>query len=977
MPKGLIIFVILIILLVTSVQSVPPIDETTTTYEKSYDYSNYIFENFLFMFVTNTGILGRDLSGVFGYSYGTWYPAYSINDIKNNINGAGSKSPLYSAGIWLGGKVNDKIRVSSAEYSTEYVPGPMENYTYMPDQPEFRVYKLYSDSLETNPNSDYQNWPVEQGAPITADGKPKMNGDQMLWSVFNDADASHHRNFGSVPLGVEIQQTVYAKKEDQPYIIYEPARTLETRHIGNGNYQVFVDLAQANDFTGHDYLIELDKNEKGQLVWHIKDITTGKYCLKDQNISIGFGEGPIVDGYCIYIYPDFDTLFKSIEVISNSAGVLFSPEPGALGSAGFPTPNNADPSENQQISNSRWALHTYDNGKNGSEGTYGTYSYFNSRSCYWNSIEIKGTIFNYDYEIRFTGTNENPGIGGSMATNYKNRYSPAWVPFELWCIGKNTPDDTSDDFRMIPLVYMEEGNSIFDLNGYGSYIDENCAPGGCEHTGHPETNDPMTDQFTFLLPIDEEGHIITIPGDSMYYAFEELMHTDPSSYIRSLEQYAITYLTLINIDGGSEPPFEDQTPEMGTVFRLKTNDLPSTDKFTFTQSLDAKTVTPEAKTVTYIKYKIKNKGGNIIEDMYFSYWVDADIGSSTDDKAGCDTLNNIFFAYNASSYDYQYGSQIPILGYKILYGPVIHQIDSKAVFDGVLLNNYKNIGMSSFFKYINGTDPVDPQAVYDYMRGINGSTGQPYYYQGEPLNYMHSGDIYDRIGDLDPGSADIRMMSSCGPFTMNPGDSQFVLIKMATTFKNYNYLRDILNNEILDFEQPKLTYLTPNPIFDVGTDFTGFYINFFTNEFPAPYKLKDVDFSALSISNSITPLSSSIAAPSEKINEEHLRIEIAGAELVSLFPSDQRKFTGTYTINGKFNDGVTFEIPGIFNFFDFIPGDLNVDNQVDISDLVYFVDYSFRDGAAPKVTSTADLNEDGLIDIEDLSLMVNMIFPRN
>ena len=173
------------------------------------DNSTYIDANAILMFATNHGGYGHDLAGIFGLDVGTFYPYTDTASIRNGTN---INSPLYAGGLWLGGIVNDTIKVAVSEYVSEYVPGPMDNGTYQPDDPSFKVYKLYSDSLESNPNSDYLNWPVDQGAPVNVEGKPKMLGDQMLWAVYNDADpAQHTPNSGSTaPLKVEVQHTFWA-----------------------------------------------------------------------------------------------------------------------------------------------------------------------------------------------------------------------------------------------------------------------------------------------------------------------------------------------------------------------------------------------------------------------------------------------------------------------------------------------------------------------------------------------------------------------------------------------------------------------------------------------------------------------------------------------------------------------------------------------------------------------------------------------
>ncbi len=177
------------------------------------DYTSYINANRILMFVSNRGVYARDVAFVFGRDEGFYFPYTSIADIENGTN---DHTLLYAAGIWLGGMVHDSVRVTVAEYSTEFVPGPMSSGTFLPDNPSFRVYKLYADSLASNPNQDYIDWPYDQGAPWKLDAGgdtiPDMRGSQMTWSVFNDADPSQHNSWAgkTPPLGIEVQQTTFA-----------------------------------------------------------------------------------------------------------------------------------------------------------------------------------------------------------------------------------------------------------------------------------------------------------------------------------------------------------------------------------------------------------------------------------------------------------------------------------------------------------------------------------------------------------------------------------------------------------------------------------------------------------------------------------------------------------------------------------------------------------------------------------------------
>ncbi|MDH4158056.1 MAG: hypothetical protein OEW00_12360, partial [candidate division Zixibacteria bacterium] len=184
------------------------------------DNASFIDANLIYMFVTNHGNFARDLAGVFGNDYGTYYPYAGTEDI---LSGANIRSPLYAGGLWIGaldsaaratGTEVEAIRIIVSEYSDEYVPGPIDtiNDTAFADNRDFRVYKIYRDSLEGNPNQDYLDWPVDQGAPVDDEGKPALVGDHMCWAVFNDMDPDQHDNRSgeTLPLGIEVRQTTFA-----------------------------------------------------------------------------------------------------------------------------------------------------------------------------------------------------------------------------------------------------------------------------------------------------------------------------------------------------------------------------------------------------------------------------------------------------------------------------------------------------------------------------------------------------------------------------------------------------------------------------------------------------------------------------------------------------------------------------------------------------------------------------------------------
>ena len=120
--------------------------------------------------------------------------------------------------------------------------------------------------------------------------------------------------------------------------------------------------------------------------------------------------------------------------------------------------------------------------------------------------------------------------------------------------------------------------------------------------------------------------------------------------------------------------------------------------------------------------------------------------------------------------------------------------------------------MTSFQKYINGTDPNNFTETYNYMRGLNAD--------GSPLdngtNYAVPGDPVTGTGDIDFNPDDRRMMGSCGPMTLLPGDSQYILIKMAVghaddRLSSITDVRGLLNAD--EPESPTLkSLIEPHPV---------------------------------------------------------------------------------------------------------------------------------------------------------------------
>ncbi len=115
-------------------------------------------------------------------------------------------SPIYAGGQWIGALVDGETRVAGIQHSaTEFQPGEITApYTATnPRDAQYRWYEIRSDG-----SGDWNDWPVDQGAPVDENGDPLLIGDQTIFSIWNDM--AEHAWVGTNKLSVEVRQTVWA-----------------------------------------------------------------------------------------------------------------------------------------------------------------------------------------------------------------------------------------------------------------------------------------------------------------------------------------------------------------------------------------------------------------------------------------------------------------------------------------------------------------------------------------------------------------------------------------------------------------------------------------------------------------------------------------------------------------------------------------------------------------------------------------------
>lgn len=207
-------------------------------------------------------------------------------------------------------------------------------------------------------------------------------------------------------------------------------------------------------------------------------------------------------------------------------------------------------------------------------------------------------------------------------------------------------------------------------------------------------------------------------------------------------------------------------------------------------------LTGDLGNMVFKKYTIINKGSRSLNDMILGYWSDTDLGFATDDYTGCDTVLSLGYTYNGDEDDNDiYGSPPPAVGYDFFQGPIVEATAAdSAKFLGEWRHGYSNLPMTAFTFYINGdatySDPdlgvaAGSQQMYNYLDGyvwngdefIDPNTNQP-------TDFVLAGDPVGKTGWYEgpggwgggPDPGDRRHLMASGPFTMEVGDTQEVVV---------------------------------------------------------------------------------------------------------------------------------------------------------------------------------------------------------
>ncbi len=318
--------------------------------------------------------------------------------------------------------------------------------------------------------------------------------------------------------------------------------------------------------TGHTYRVNFD-TAGGAMTWRLTDQTSGQIRLSKQTNQTGDETSPMVDGMMIKVLtaPDDATNFLHVK---NPSGNIVPPTYvgfSTFNSLGFPDPNPS--STGGPVADygdgGRWGIHTGGGGAGAASSLDATYAgRFKPRTFRSDNFS---RFVPYDFEIRFTAA----GGKGFLAYSSGKFID---VPFELWNIGSNTPNDPSDDFRMIPWINDEDGSGVFQLMKY-------------DHSASGADNDPYT---SWIYWMDASPKSLGSAGYDSFFAAGSAYDGSQGT-----GKEVMARMVLVNINGGSvsAPTWpanvNSRMPATGNVIRIISGKLnnPSVS-FTFTAPLN-------------------------------------------------------------------------------------------------------------------------------------------------------------------------------------------------------------------------------------------------------------------------------------------------------------------------------------------------------------------------------------------------------
>jgi hypothetical protein len=190
----------------------------------------------------------------------------------------------------------------------------------------------------------------------------------------------------------------------------------------------------------------------------------------------------------------------------------------------------------------------------------------------------------------------------------------------------------------------------------------------------------------------------------------------------------------------------------------------------------------------FMEFLILNKGEYRIDSVYIALWSDIDFPDLEQNIPAFDPETQTGYCWTRKDSTYT-GYPSPAVGYTLLYGPVIPSHGDTAIFNGEKRPGFRNLKLSSFRPLVDFMNDTrfyywsTLRQTWNIARGLDrfgNDIIDPI--TGIKTNFPLSGDPVTNTGWIYPnsitgGEAGIILFS--GPFTMEPGDTQWVMFSFV------------------------------------------------------------------------------------------------------------------------------------------------------------------------------------------------------
>lgn len=320
--------------------------------------------------------------------------------------------------------------------------------------------------------------------------------------------------------------------------------------------------------------------------WYARNLNTGEIVTPHTTIQSGAAGDNVVDGVFI---PAHDAGADANPI---AEGVRFNVDGPALTMKWIGVVQNADGPHDPALDGlPYWRYpdwnptgdHLYPNQANGATWFFNTHpaygqggpdTFFGSLVVYSGGLSNPNVgiaaLIPYDFELRFTEA-------GGLAYDNWSGLGNVPVPFEWWNIGIGTPDDPSDDYRLVPWLLDDDGSGDWNLTQV-------------DHETSGANNDPYTDRVYVHAPFDdtpgEQGYTnwfaAADPGGSNIAPWYDVLQAGGPTDSWNVMSRTV----LMNWNGGAvdDPTWPANVnamePETGTVYRfVTTKPNAANDKF--------------------------------------------------------------------------------------------------------------------------------------------------------------------------------------------------------------------------------------------------------------------------------------------------------------------------------------------------------------------------------------------------------------